>query len=980
MKRYGIFSLGLVAVLGIAFMLKPQGQRSVQQYVWSYQGPDNFSGMARTVAIAPNGRIYVGFIGGGIWYSDDKGITWQPLSSFNDKVRQQSNVNLMVSDILIDPDNPQKIYVATGDLYFGRLSAGSQQLTLNEPDYNGEVAWQYGYYGRMGQGVFVSLDGGQTFSNNNATWPYNYPQTVYEEDSNAFISVQRLAKVGNMVLAGTIKGLYFTVDDFQTVSLPTYTKSNIKSALERSIVLDIEVGGGKIWIVALDPVAIDAKIALYEAVVENNILKVVEWYKWLDKNTDTLVRGDANAPSFSDRIDLGNSNLQIAISPSDPQVIYMVGANVEGKLSGIWRSRDGGKVWQLIASGNSATFSPLFDPFSSIANLSGGQTIGRGMGRFALAVAVSPTNPNKLYLGGQEWVVYDDATGWQVKWTNLPILPSYPLYVAKNVFDIAFHPSDTNFMVVATATNIFISNNQGETFFQARGIPTASILRVHKAVDNTYWATNPFAGVLKRPSLANKLYAYTGDMIIFPEIGYVKTSVYNPEKGILGTTYQYLIKRTLDGGGVYEEFWDYPDTPSVLVNGAPDSILTVNNNGPGGDKLDGTVTFTNRRIYTLTPFVLSEYKQDSIIVRDTNGNYLYPSRLYTLLPSAKTANGWGVWYTQDPFNLNDTLLTRWTRVSPKIIMGSKEATSAAAQIPNQETVFFGTTKGQLIRVTNANDPLNATTIRIDTLPGNSLPQKAITAIAVHPNNPDLMVIAYGSYDTTGGYLYISTNATSAQPTFTRLYVNNLPVTPIYDVEFSPASVKPAILIATEVGLWLAHVDANPTTAIELNEPPLRRTIVYDIEVSMWRLQKEVLSIDPNGIEKAQYRLLKRVYPTVLLATEGNGVLEIDIWQVSGTTPPQATALQDKILVTLYPNPVVQQTFNLRFQSSIGNLGAITLKILDLQGRILRVYNKEDNAEHQVQVDVSGLPAGVYLLQVDVPKHHFQKTLKFIKAN
>lgn len=125
-----------------------QGQGGVQPAV---------SGRTPAIAVAPGGtRIYAGAANGGVWRSDDMGQTWRSLmDAFDRNPADPANPiflgslgtdSLAVGAIAIDPSNPDRIFVGTGE------GAG-------------------GAY--FGVGPVVSLDGGNTW--NTETFPGGIP-------------------------------------------------------------------------------------------------------------------------------------------------------------------------------------------------------------------------------------------------------------------------------------------------------------------------------------------------------------------------------------------------------------------------------------------------------------------------------------------------------------------------------------------------------------------------------------------------------------------------------------------------------------------------------------------------------------------------------------------------------------------------------------------------------------------------------------
>ena len=86
--------------------------------------PDT-SGRTTGIAISRDGnRVYVATANGGVWRSDDTGKTWYSLmEAFDLNPQHRQSDSLACGAIAIDLDNPDKVYVGTGDgpgtAYFG---------------------------------------------------------------------------------------------------------------------------------------------------------------------------------------------------------------------------------------------------------------------------------------------------------------------------------------------------------------------------------------------------------------------------------------------------------------------------------------------------------------------------------------------------------------------------------------------------------------------------------------------------------------------------------------------------------------------------------------------------------------------------------------------------------------------------------------------------------------------------------------------
>lgn len=76
---------------------------------WTVQGPGNLGGRANTLAINPDNEdiIYAGFSVGGVYKTEDGGQSWNPI--FDEQAFSA------IGDIAIDPNDSNTVYVGTGD-------------------------------------------------------------------------------------------------------------------------------------------------------------------------------------------------------------------------------------------------------------------------------------------------------------------------------------------------------------------------------------------------------------------------------------------------------------------------------------------------------------------------------------------------------------------------------------------------------------------------------------------------------------------------------------------------------------------------------------------------------------------------------------------------------------------------------------------------------------------------------------------------
>jgi len=158
--------------------------KSALNPVFTERGPVNVPGRTRGIAVDPidNKRWFAGTVSGGVWLTEDEGVSWKNLTD-------TAIPNLATSTIVISPQDANTLYIGTGEP-FGNLGAVG------------------------GAGVFKTTDGG-------ATW---FPLS----NSAAFGDVGRIIinpQDKNNVIIGTTKGIYVTANG-GTNWTQTYTSPN----------------------------------------------------------------------------------------------------------------------------------------------------------------------------------------------------------------------------------------------------------------------------------------------------------------------------------------------------------------------------------------------------------------------------------------------------------------------------------------------------------------------------------------------------------------------------------------------------------------------------------------------------------------------------------------------------------------------------------------------------------------------------------
>ena len=181
--------------------------------VWEQVGPDNVPlqsngskrgiGRVNSVQFHPTdpNTIYVGAPAGGFWKSADAGQSWQTTTDFL--------TNLGVSDIAINPNNPDEIYIITGDR-------------------DGGDTYSYG--------LMKSLDGGVTFNNTGLS----FNVTSYYKGNRVLIDPINT----NIIIVATSNGIYRSVNSGASF-VQTYSGINMTDIEFHTTNSNIIYGGSK---------------------------------------------------------------------------------------------------------------------------------------------------------------------------------------------------------------------------------------------------------------------------------------------------------------------------------------------------------------------------------------------------------------------------------------------------------------------------------------------------------------------------------------------------------------------------------------------------------------------------------------------------------------------------------------------------------------------------------------------------------------
>ncbi len=342
-----------------------------------------------------------------------------------------------------------------------------------------------------------------------------------------------------------------------------------------------------------------------------------------------------------------------------------------------------------------------------------------------------------------------------------------------------------------------------------------------------------------------------------------------------------------------------------------------------------------------------------------------------------------VWISRDIQKGSSVTEPRWVKVAgnnslpnptPDRIGNAQNATISAVFSNDGDKLFYGTTSGELYRIDNLNDidvsqlgtslPTNYTVdnttrhLRIKNF-GN----RAVTGIAVDPNNDDNVIVTLGNYG-FAEYVQRSTNATAASGVeFVQISGQGngqLPNTPVYEavIDFRDNN---KVIIGTELGVYAsdnAFTSASDVTWTEENVG-LGRAPVMSIK-------QMTFGWNDGAVNQGK----------VYIGTHGRGIFESgQLVGVSENVPESAPTKQGKNNLTIYPNPSVDW-LNIKFEG-ISN-GLVNVQIFNLRGQLLKELQSINtiNGVNSMNVNVKELSQGTYIIRTVM--NGVPTTGKFIK--
>jgi len=533
-------------IQALAESSKLQAYKQANNLPWVERGPGNVSGRVRAVISditdQSGATWFAATIGGGIWKTTDSGITWE---------NKTPDLNVLAMTTIVQSESdPDIMYVGTG-MGYGRV------VDLE------------------GSGIFKSVDGGDTW-------------TQLESTANG-----ELLEAINRIVVSPANPDIVVVCSNDSFSHLGVEEGPRKSGIFRS------TDGGDTWTQVFD------SDAFFGPGTDNRVQQIVadpsdfnNLYASVNEvgviqSTDGGVTWSVSANTFALPSDVGNPTgggfglagisvrTELAIAPSSPSRIYAAVERPRG-IADLYMSDNAGTSWSLINdTGN--------DPNWFNGNGQSGATGAYTAGWFDNTIAVHPTNPDIVYVGGVNmYRITVNSTNLTrstqpMAW-RIPNGSNIPVVHADHHFLTIIDKGNGQFTIVnANDGGVAFSTDGGTSWTERRGMITTQFYGVDKkpgesvyfggTQDNGSWVsgTDPQA-------LSNWNFVIGGD-------GFEAVWNYRNPDLLLGGSQFNGIRRSTDGGQTFNtvnvQAAGFSPFITKIANSKadPDLVFAIGSNG-----------------------------------------------------------------------------------------------------------------------------------------------------------------------------------------------------------------------------------------------------------------------------------------------------------------------------------------------------------------------------------------------------------------
>ena len=904
---------------------------------WHSIGPDNLGGRTTSIIYNVNNRneVYIGSMGGGVFYTWNQGVTWH-----------QVGEDLMVS-CMVQADNGT-IYVGTGDgadaaLYNGLANLGYENSFVGT-----------GLYTIVNNEMTQIASTVPSIQNGVAEWSF----------------INDIALSGNNIIVATGDGVKYSADNGETWSYVQVDGADLTGNA-----VAVKVGSDGTMVASVDGM-------IYIGTLDAMVCR---------SSSDDVV-DSIGITSIATAAGL----LDVAIAPSDANVIYAAAVGTSGDHVKVYVSEDKGETWAVAL--------PTVDG-------SQGHLVYGGRGMFNHKLVVDPESPNHCYVLGNDLWRLDKPTSQSGGYYMATQLSSSIRFHGIN--DLSFDPRHTNKGYLATDAGIFKVEPAANGYLSYvncnRGYVSTRCLTVAPSGKTT----RMIGGVLGFGPVLIEGMEGTNNMgtseILLPSIapayyvGYSESnevggscaiSLINPNAMFVTSNVdENPVQRTQTAGVDYDfsnfnsnQTFNYDagtNLPSRFIpfalwesfndeNGVEGIWFKCHKNMAAGEVIqcyspNGEYPFE----YTLTEAMhynsAHPELSDSVFVKD-------PVTAKMFVPCLKTNKY--LFYTLDALKFNKA--ADWFKLAP-----IDDYVPTCIEVSHDgDVLFMGTSDGRLIRISNLSGAVDESTstygsddfapeVSMITLPVS----QCVTSVSIFTDDSNKVVVTLGNYGNRN-YVFYSDNALSNDPNFTSKQ-GNLPKMPVYASVFTSTydgETTGHVLIGTDRGVYRT-IDINAASPVWVAENDnMGQVPVLDLkQQKTYQPDKEVVTV-VDSVE------VVTVYPgvknqgTIYAATYGRGLFVCETYHQNSEANVSEMPAAAQSKVTMYPNPV-RDAANVSFE--MNSDASVSYQVYDLSGRMVKVESlgRLTEGKHEINVSMEGLAKGAYVLRLNLGNE--TSTVKFM---
>lgn len=994
---------------------------------WQSMGPDNTPGTIRALLFDnqssnPQSLILAG-VTGGVWRTENLGATWTKLN--------QANQNLKVTCMVQDSDGT--IFAGTGngfcsgndDIYYGGIvgegifkSTDQNNFTVLEATRptptaaNDTVDFAYTYdlaldkannrlYSATNTGLWFTDDKGESWNK----------VTRYEYDSITFgvnLKIDSTIVCDNWYIDPETGELKIEGINQQASNIDTLLHET--SELSR---IDNEKQFGKVVCTAVKVTSDGFVFATF-----NNLVYVSQGgadpiFKNISSNpknfdmfsreitnytttltvidtTDVYNRGQVTFTDSSAYSNVQNPNspyskanqdrTQIAIAPSDENVIYITCSTSAGNIENIYLSTDRGNTWAIIFPGGSSSLE-IFNKTACSNNV----------------LTVFPNNPFKVLVGGRDmWLGEQIQPTGYYDWGAGPIstgfgFPGLDYYLPFGHHQYLFFPNSDSKLAIATDEGVSFGTltNSGPVFEQiVRGLSNAQVYSVGPSGDRLAYLsgieshrTQYVSGIGNAVKTGINVAPFN---FTSPSGGSCKVSIINPNV-FIASSMGAQLNRSSDQGESYSLNFTLPNSlvssisviPFVLWESVDDQLakttvkFKADKTYYKGDIL--ACKSANRGIeggggypFSHTLEMDSLQKGDSLMVKD-----IVQTKFFMAANNA-------IFMTRDMIKF-DSIITFDNSINNRKNVWKIAAFTDASSISTCISVskdanycFVGTENGRIIRVSNIQAASNSrtgdiesafTVIADDEIFPTEFAGRYITSISVDQQDPAHVIVTLGNYGNES-YVYQTKNALDgvASVVFKDITGDVLPKMPVYSslIEMSNSNVG---IIGTEYGVYSTQNLTDDVPVWEFEPSNIGRALVVNLQQqTIHKTRIELQGPDPS-VPPLVYKAVNN-WGDIYCATFGRGVFRDDTFRkpVGIEELESSNGSISKLNINVYPNPVVADA-NISFE--LPSKQNVSLQIFNISGQAVKTIQLSELAKgnHTIPFNCSDLIQGMYILQL-----------------